>query len=83
MKEESITIKSITNCPTCGVEVKVVGKTTHHYVPVLSSLEREKFELAFNAGKKYWQDVETDEPELRPPVDFNKWYTEQKNNNLI
>ncbi len=77
VQEEVPTIKSVTNCPTCGVEVKVVGRTTHHYVPVLSSLEKNKLELAFNAGKKYWQDVQTDEPDHCPIIDFNEWYNKQ------
>jgi hypothetical protein len=28
------TIKSVTYCPMCHAEVKVVGKTTQHYEPV-------------------------------------------------
>lgn len=27
------TIKSVTNCPTCGAECTVEGDTTHYYVP--------------------------------------------------
>jgi hypothetical protein len=26
-------IKTVTNCPTCGAECIVEGKTTHYYVP--------------------------------------------------
>lgn len=31
---ENITIKSVTNCPTCGSQCKVEGSTTHHYIPI-------------------------------------------------
>jgi hypothetical protein len=35
-------IKTKTNCPTCGAECTVEGKTTHYYAP---SLERYKERL--------------------------------------
>lgn len=28
------TIKSVTNCPTCGAECEVHGNATHYYVPI-------------------------------------------------
>ncbi len=46
-EHETQLIKSTTNCPTCGSEVLVVGKTTHHYVPIHRSLDEIKKELVF------------------------------------
>lgn len=42
---ENITIKSVTNCPTCGSECKVEGGTTHHYVPIKKYTEEDILEL--------------------------------------
>lgn len=35
---------------------------------------KEKLREAFNAGKKYWQTVETDEPLMYHPIDFEEWF---------
>lgn len=35
---------------------------------------KSEYQKAFNAGKKYWRDVMTDEPMLYKPIDFNEWY---------
>ena len=46
---EEITIKSVTNCPTCNSECKVNGGTTQYYVPVKKYTEediREAIDMA-------------------------------------
>lgn len=35
---------------------------------------KSEYQKAFNAGKKYWSDMMTDEPMLYKPIDFNEWY---------
>jgi hypothetical protein len=45
-------IKTVTNCPTCGAECTVEGKTTHYYVP-RPSLEGYKERLVEWIKKNY------------------------------
>jgi hypothetical protein len=47
--KENVTIKSVTNCPTCGSECKVEGGNTHYYVPFKKYTE-EDIKKAFMAG---------------------------------
>lgn len=35
-----MSIKTTTNCPTCGQKCTVEGETTHHYVPVVPAMTR-------------------------------------------
>jgi len=37
-------------------------------------MNKEEYRKAFNAGKEYWQWVQTDEPMLHKPIDFDEWY---------
>jgi len=68
-------IKSVTNCPTCGSECKVVGNTTHHYEPITSQqLEESKREIE-ELKAKY------DKLFFETPQDFIKANIELKNEN--
>ncbi len=56
---EDITIKSVTNCPTCNSECKVIGKslkyggTTQYYVPVKKYTE-EEIKKAILEAQRSW-----------------------------
>jgi hypothetical protein len=39
--KENVTIKSVTNCPTCNSECKVNSGTTQYYVPVKKYTEED------------------------------------------
>ena len=42
---KKITIKSVTNCPTCNSECKVEGGTTHYYIPIKKYTEEDMGKL--------------------------------------
>jgi hypothetical protein len=50
---EDITIKSVTNCPTCNSECKVNGGTTKYYVPVKKYTE-EDIKKAILEAQRSW-----------------------------
>lgn len=37
-------------------------------------MDKELLKSAFEAGQKYWSDIQTDEPNLFQPVNFEDWY---------
>ena len=37
-------------------------------------MEKEEYRKAFKAGVEYWSWVQTDEPLLHKPIDFDEWY---------
>lgn len=56
MSEE--VIKSKTNCPTCGSEVKVAGETTHYYVPkqkLLRTTTLEEDSFSYEMAKRLFK----------------------------
>jgi hypothetical protein len=37
-------------------------------------MEKEEYRKAFKAGIEYWSWVQTDEPLMHKPIDFDEWY---------
>lgn len=37
-------------------------------------MDKKEYKEAFEAGRMYWSLIQTDEPLLYPPIDFEEWY---------
>lgn len=40
-------------------------------------MNKEEYKKAFEAGRKYWSSVVTDEPLMSKPVNFEEWYDKE------
>ena len=67
--KENVTIKSVTNCPTCGSECKVEGGNTHYYVPIKKYTEEDirnairegRNSVHFENDGSWWEDKTVEE----------------------